>query len=273
MSRSLPRRPMYMSEYDKTVLAIRDGELDAFLGSYSSADAASLLPETAGRPGAVGRRMTHFLLEDVERFPEEVYAAACKKAIDINDPEKVAELLANAAGHVENLSPSFYGEMASYAFSEHRYISKEIIRQCDNEQIAAAPPHLLERFAMEADFRTLSMLVEKGISGGPDAWRTLHTLTYEGRNSWMAESLLEKRMWVDVNDYDALHACVRNGAVGVAKLLLDGGMDFDQYRQEYVLAGHEETARALEEHWNELQAQKQDLKQDDTPRMGGMTFG
>lgn len=31
-------------------------------------------------------------------------------------------------------------------------------------------------------------------------------LTYEGRNSWMAEELLEKRMWVDVNDYRTLNA-------------------------------------------------------------------
>ena len=48
-------------------------------------------------------------------------------------------------------------------------------------------------------------------------------------------------------------------------------MDFEQYRQEYVLAGYEETVRALEEHWDGLQAQKQE--QDGTPQMGGMTFG
>ena len=267
------RRPMYMSECDKTVLAIRDGELDAFLGSYSNADASSLLPEAAGRPGAVGRRMTHFLLEDVERFPEAVYTAACRKAIDINDPQKVAELLKNAAGHVEDLSPSFYGELASYAYSDHRHIAREIIRQCGGEQIAAAPPHLLELFAAEPDFRTLSMLVEKGISGGGSAARTLHMLTYEGRNSWMAESLLEKRMWVDTDNYAALHACIRNDAVDAAKLLLDGGMDFEQYRREYPPAGHEETVRALEEHWNELQAQNQEQEQDNIPEMGGMAFG
>ena len=264
------RRPMYMSEYDKAVLAIRDGELDAFLGSYSSADADSLLVEAAGRPGAVGRRMTHFLLEDVERFPEEVYAAACRKAIDINDPEKVKELLASAANHVENLSPSFHGEMASYAYSDHRHIAKEIIKQCNNEQIASAPPCLLELFAMEPDFRTLSTLVEKGISGGPDAWRTLHTLTYEGRNSWMAESLLEKRMWVDINDLDALHACVRNGAVGAAKLLLDGGMDFEKYREAYPNSGSVETVRELEEHWQMIKGQDQKTAE---PEIGGMAFG
>ena len=250
--------------------SVRDGELDVFLGSYSSADADRLLPETAGRPGAVGRRMTHFLLEDVERFPEAVYAAACKKAIDINDPEKVAELLKNAAGHVEDLSPSFHGEMAAYAYVDHRHIAREIIRQCGDEQIAAAPPRLLELFAGEPDFGTLSLLVEKGISGGQSAWRTLHMLTYEGRNSWMAESLLQKRMWVNINDYAALNACVQNGAVDVAKLLLDGRMDFERYRQKYVLAGHEETVRELEEHWQTIQEQEQKTAE---PEMGGMAFG
>nr|WP_325240132.1 ankyrin repeat domain-containing protein [uncultured Oscillibacter sp.] len=108
---------------------------------------------------------------------------------------------------------------------------KEIIKQSTDEQIAAAPPYLLEQFAADKDFRILSALVEKGISGGPNAWRTLHMLTYEGRSSWIAEDALKKRMWVDANDYDAFHACVKNDAVKVCKLLLDGGIDFDQYRR------------------------------------------
>ena len=186
-------------------------------------------------------------------------------------PEKVSFLLAQAADYVPNLSPSFHGEMASYAYADHRHIAKEIIKQCGDEQIATAPPYLLEQFAMDRDYRTMSTLVEKGISGGPDASRTLHMLTYGGHDSWMAEALLEKRMWVDVNDYRALHACVENGAVDVAKLLLDGGMDFEQYRLRYPNGGSEETIQALEEHWNKLQAQTQD--QADTPQMGGMTLG
>ena len=58
------QRPLRMSDYDKTVLAIRDGELSAFWALYPKAldQADSLLVETAGRPGAVGRRMTLSLL-------------------------------------------------------------------------------------------------------------------------------------------------------------------------------------------------------------------
>lgn len=270
------QRPLRMSDYDKAVLAIRDGELSAFLELYPKVldtHADSLLIKAAARPGAVGRSMTRSLLDDVERFPESAYAAACRKAIDINDPQKVELLLANAADRVAKLSPSFHGEMACYAYMDHRYIAKEIIKQCSNEQIAAAPSYLLELFAQDADYRTMSMLVEKGISGGASAARTLHMLTYEGRNSWMAEELLEKRMWVDANDYAALHACVENGAVDVAKLLLDGGMNFDQYRQRHPNSGSPETVQALEEHWVQLQGQAQEQEQGDTPETGGMTFG
>ena len=124
---------------------------------------------------------------------------------------------------------------------------------------------------MDKDLRTLSELVEKGISGGSGAWRVLHTLTYEGRDSWMAELLLEKRMWVDTTDYAALHACIQNDAVEICKLLLDGGMDFEEYlrwAQTRPCAGHEETLQALTDHWAEMR-QVTEPEQE----TGGMTLG
>ena len=88
-------RPLRMSDYDKAVLAIQDGELSAFKELYPKAldHADNLLTEAAGRPGAVGRKMTLLLLVDVEQFSEPAYRAACQKAIGINDPEKVSFLL------------------------------------------------------------------------------------------------------------------------------------------------------------------------------------
>ena len=267
-------RPLRMSDYDKAILSIQDGNLSAFKDLYPQTlkdHADDLLIEAAGRPGAVGRKMTLLLLADVEQFSEPTYCAACQRAININDPEKVTFLLEQAKSHVPELSPSFHGEMASYAYLDHRFIATEIIKQCSEAQIAAAPPRLLEQFAADHDHRTLSALVEKGISGGSSAWRTLHMLTYEGRDSWIAEDLLEKRMWVDTNDYNALHACVQNDAVEVCKLLLDGGVDFDQYRQwaqTRPCAGHEETLQTLADHWSEMQAE-----QTPTQEIGGQTFG
>ena len=247
-------RPLRMSDFDKAVLAIQDGELEAFK-KYAARipyqQEETLLVEAAGRPGAVGRKMTELLMRDRCNIDYAAYCNACKRAIDINDPEKVLSMMVRAQASVPQLEPSFFGEMASYAHSDHRFIAKEIIKRCGEEQIAAAPSFLLEQFAMDKDFRTLSALVEKGISGGGSSARTLHMLTYEGRDSWIAEELLEKRMWVDANDYSALHACVQNDAVEVCRLLLDGGMDFDQYRQwaqTRPCAGHEETLQALADH-------------------------
>ena len=216
--------------------------------------------------------MALVLSNDVH-FTEEVYRAACQKAVDIGDGDRARLLLAAADHYVEELSPSFHGEVASYAYIDHRHIAREIVKHCTDEQIAAAPPHLLELFATGPDFEMLSALVEKGISGGDSAARTLHMLTCEGRNSWIAEELLEKRMWVDVNDYRALNACVENGAVDVAALLLDGGMDFAQYRQRFPNSGSPETIQALEEHWAQLHDQAQEQEQGDAPGMGGMNLG
>ena len=200
------------------------------------------------------------------------YTGAIGKAIDIHDLEKTLFLLHWAEHCVAQVEPSLFGEMAGYAHLDHRSIAKEIIHQSTPEQIAAAPSRLLELFAADNDYRTLLELVEKGISGGPSAARTLHMLTYQERNNWMAEELLEKRMWVDLNDYNALHACVQNDAVDTAKLLLDHGMDFEQYRQwaEHRGGGHEETVQNLADYWQELNAEPE---QSEAQEMGGMNLG
>jgi len=96
---------------------------------------------------------------------------------------KVISLMVRAQTSVPRLEPSFFGVMAAYTYLNHRFIAREIIRRCGEEQIAAAPPCLLEQCAADKDFRTLSALVEKGISGGDSSARTLHMLTYEGRDS------------------------------------------------------------------------------------------
>ena len=269
-------RPLRMSDFDKAVLAIQDGELEAFK-KYAARipyqQEETLLVEAAGRPGAVGRKMTELLMRDRCNIDYAAYCNACKRAIDINDPEKALFLLHWAEHCVPEAEPSFYGEMASYAYLDHRFIATQIIHQCSSERIAAAPSRLLEQFAGDHDFRTMSQLVEKGISGGSSSMRTLHMLTYEGRDSWMAESLLEKRMWVDLDDYNAFHACVKNNAVEVCKLLLDHGMDFDAYQQwakNCQCGGHEETVQALADYWQEIKAE---MEQAITQEMRGQSFG
>ena len=270
-------RPLRLSDYDKAVLAIRDGDMLAFKESYPKAlkdHAGDLLIEAAGRPGSVGRKMTLLLLADMEQFPETAYRTACQKAVDINDPEKVLFLLEQAESHVQDLPSSFHGEMASYAYFEHRFIATEIIKQCSEAQITTAPPRLLEQVAADKNFHALSTLVEKGISGGPNAWRVLHMLTCQKSDCWLAEELLKERMWVATNDYSALHACIQNDAVDVCKRLLDGGIDFDVYQQwakNYPYDGHEETTQALSDYWSEMQAAQEQAPT--SQEIGGMTLG
>ena len=129
--------------------------------------ADQLIVEAAGRPGMVGRQLTAYVLADEKQFSPKVYRTACKKAIDIDDPVKVKFLLEQAADHAAEIASSLPGEAASYACLEHRFIAREIIKQCSNEQIAAAPPYLLEQFALVEDYRTMSMLVEKGSPVAP----------------------------------------------------------------------------------------------------------
>ena len=176
-----------------------------------------------------------------------------------------------AVDHVQDLPLSLYGEMAGHAYADHHALSREIVRRCTNEQIAAAPSYLLKLFAQGPDYQMLDTLVEKGISGGDSAAGALHMLTYKQRHSYMARDLLQERMWVDTNDYPALHACVENDAVEVCKLLLKNGIDFDSYlqwAQAHHCSGHEETLQALAEHWQEMQSQQQEA----APGQEGMTL-
>ncbi len=267
-----------MSDYDQAVLAIRDGDFPTFkeLCPKVMDQQDNLLVEAAGRPGAVGRKMTSYLLEDMWELPEEIYRTVCQRAVDINDPEKVSFLLNCVDDHGYEIPPSFYGDMACYAYQEHRAISMNIIKGCTEEQVAAAPPLLLELASIRDDDSMMYNLVKKGISGGPNAWRILHSLTSGSQGTWTAEGLLKKRMWVDPGDYKALNACIHNDAVEVCKLLLDGGMDFDGYRQwaeEHQCCGHEETKQALAEHWAELKAAQEQEQESTSQQTGGMTLG
>lgn len=72
-------------------------------------------------------------------------------------------------------------------------------------------------------------LVDKGVRPGDEVAGILRTLTGQ-HQEWMAERLLEHGMPVEPDNYDALYACVSNQAVGAAKLLLDRGIDLEQYQ-------------------------------------------
>lgn len=86
-------RPLRMSTADRAVLAVRDGELYAFsslaLQVMLPEEYGRLLTAAAGRPGAVGRRMTKLMLGRKAPYPEDVWLDACKRAVDTGDLQRV----------------------------------------------------------------------------------------------------------------------------------------------------------------------------------------
>ena len=254
------QRPLHMSDYDKTVLAIRDGEFDTFKNLYPRVpdQADGLLIEVAGRPGAVGGNMTLMLLAAVGQFSPAAYLTACKRAVETGDSWRVQTLVKESAGRLSEQMPSLPGEMILYAYKEgHRKLAKNLISECTSEQIAAAPPNLLRCAAAQLDFQTALDLVDRGIQPGDYVVDVLHTLTGQ-HQEWMAEKLLEHGMPVAADNYAALHVCVNNQAAGVAKLLLDKGIDLDRYQawaeKQRKNEGYEETMEELTEYWSELQS-------------------
>lgn len=268
------QRPLRMSGYDNTVLAVRDGELESFKALYPRVldQADSLLVEAAGRPGAVGRKMALTLLVDAEHISPSSYLTACKRAVDTGDGQRVRSLIEQAESRLSDPMPSLPGKVILYAYKEgHRNMAKDLIAQCTSEQIAAAPPNLLRLVAERLDFQTAMELVDKGVQPGDYVVDVLHTLTGQ-HQEWMAEKLLEHGMPVEPDNYAALYVCVNNQAAGAAKLLLDKGVDLDQYRawaeKQRKNEGYEETMAELTEYWSELQSGPE----QDGPSMDGMSL-
>ena len=77
------------------------------------------------------------------------------------------------------------------------------------------------------------------------------------------------RVMVEPDNYDALYACVSNQAVGAAKLLLDRGIDREQYQlwaeHRPKGDGYTETMEELAAYWSELQNSTQP---EDSPMKG-----
>ena len=268
------QRSLRMSDYDKTVLAIRDGELSAFWALYPKAldQADSLLVETAGRPGAVGRRMTLSLLSVATNISPSSYLTACKRAVDTGDGQRVRSLIERAESCLSEPLPSLPGAAILHAYmNDHRNIAKDLIAQCTSEQIAAASPNLLRLVAERLDFQTAMELVDKGVQPGNYVADVLHTLTGQ-HQEWMAEKMLEHGMPVEPDNYAALYVCVNNQAADIAKLLLDKGIDLDRYQawaeKQRKNEGYEETMAELTEYWSELQSGPE----QDGPSMNGMTL-
>ena len=149
------QRPLRLSDYDRAVLAIRDGEFDAFCSLYPKVpdQADDLLIEAAGARKN-RRNMVRALLSAVGRFSPEAYLTACKRAVETGDSQRVRTMVEEAESHLSEPYPSLAGEVILHAYANDRKgIVKDLIGKCSPEQIAAAPPILLRQAAASLDFK------------------------------------------------------------------------------------------------------------------------
>ena len=271
-------RPLHMSTADRAVLAVRDGELYAFsslaLQVTEPEERYSLLVESAGRPGAVGRRMAKLMLGAKTPYPEDVWLDACKRAVDTGDLQRVQMMLDQTMDKVDAPSPSLPGEVLQYAYLQNPAMGSELIRQAAPEQVAAAPSKLLCAAAYARDLPMLTELLQKGLQPGDHAAPLLLPLltAYDGQR---VAHLLKDGLRVRPEDYDAMNVCLREHAPEAAEALLGQGMKLDGYLAWAAERGTmlDNRAREILEELKVQQDQAHSVQQQGSgPVLGGMSL-
>ena len=271
-------RPLRMSTADRAVLAVRDGELYAFsslaLQVTKPEERCSLLVESAGRPGAVGRRMAKLMLGAKTPYPEDVWLDACKRAVDTGDLQRVQMMLDRTMDKVANPSPSLPGEVLQYAYLQNPAMGSELIRQAALEQVAAAPSKLLCAAAYARDLPMLTELLQKGLQPGDHAAPLLLPLltAYDGQR---VAHLLKDSLRVRPEDYDAMNVCLREHAPEAAEALLGQGMKLDGYLAWAAERGTmlDNRAREILEELKIQQDQAHSVQQQGSgPVLGGLSL-
>ena len=271
-------RPLRMSTADRAVLAVRDGELYVFsslaLQVTKPEERCSLLVESAGRPGAVGRRMAKLMLGAKTPYPEDVWLDACKRAVDTGDLQRVQMMLDRTMDKVDNPSPSLPGEVLQYAYLQNPAMGSELIRRAAPEQVAAAPSKLLCAAAYARDLPMLTELLQKGLQPGDHAAPLLLPLltAYDGQR---VAHLLKDSLRVRPEDYDAMNVCLREHAPAAAEALLGQGMKLDGYLTWAAERGTmlDNRAREILEELKLQQDQAHSVQQQGSgPVLGGLSL-
>ena len=271
-------RPLHMSTADRAVLAVRDGELYAFsslaLQVTKPEERCSLLVESAGRPGAVGRRMAKLMLGAKTPYPEDVWLDACKRAVDTGDLQRVQMMLDRTMDKVDAPSPSLPGEVLQYAYLQNPAMGSELIRRAAPEQVAAAPSKLLCAAAYARDLPMLTELLQKGLQPGDHAAPLLLPLltAYDGQR---VAHLLKDSLRVRPEDYDAMNVCLREHAPEAAEALLGQGMKLDGYLAWAAERGTmlDNRAREILEELKVQQDQAHSVQQQGSgPVLGGLSL-
>jgi len=249
-------RPLRINAFDKTVLAIQDGNLDEFndVFSHEPEQLGELLIHAAGRPGNVGKKMTMIILGGAANtIPQEAYLNACKNAIGTGDSDRVLVLADQAECCVNDLDKSLYGKLMSDALlNGKRHIAFNLLKQCTSEQVKHANPQLLLQTLWNKDINMAINLTAKGIDGNSCASEVIRILAVN-RSEYSFEQLLHHGLIIENDNYSAMRSCIENNSLEAGKLLLKCGMNFDSYTEwcdaNGIAENNGETFNALKEHW------------------------
>ncbi len=271
-------RPLRISDLDKAILAVQDGELQMFreLVPKLTDHTAELLVAAAGRTGEVGRKMVACLLAETKQFSESEYLAASRCAVDTGDTERVKFLMDQHQNYVKEPDTRYYGEVIDRACDKNKAMAHALIAYAPDDWIAAADSSLHIRMSCGGELRMTELLLKKGLQPGDDAPTVLQNYTCTPDRFWMAEGLLKHGMAVRNNDYYAFDVCVRNKAVECAKLLIEKGFDLDGYIEWSNLQrnshAYEETISTLKEYRQSILPQEESIAAETSP-IQGLTLG
>ena len=105
-------------------------------------------------------------------------------------------------------------------------------------------------------------------------WCAMH------HEEWELERLLKNGLHVSRENFTAMNACIEHGLTNAGKLLLDRGMNFDEFcawaQRQPQREQNMETLNDLREYWRErqeAQSQANTPESQKTPENGGMVLG
>ena len=250
-------RPLQISDYDMAVLAIQDGNIAVFNEVYKNSPdkMGELLICAAARPGKVGLIMTDSILQEANGITNEAYLVACKAAVATGNTEKVLLMADKAEKCVADLDMGLYGKVISEAMSEHKnHIARELVKQCTPEQIQAANPYILAQAVHSQDYQLVYAMAEKKIDVTNNAPDLIRALNYRN-DGWMLKHLYERGMEMNPKNIPAMQACINVGSVEMGQILIDRGLNFEQF--EKLVANNpkmceaSDTFTALKQYWQE----------------------
>ena len=248
-------RPLQINDHDMAILAIQDGNMAAFNDTYKKLPdrMGDLLICAAARPGKVGLNMTNAILQEAKDISNEAYLTACKNAVAAGNAEKVILLTDNADKCVADLDMSLYGKVISEAMTENKmHIVRDLVKHCTPEQMQAANPYILVQAVHSRNFQLSIDMAEKKIDATHYAYELIHALKYNN-NDWMLKHLYERGMEMNPQIFAAMQACIKVESVEMGQVLIDRGMNFEQFEQLLAsnpnLSETNDTFTALKQYW------------------------